>query len=280
MKVSFDPVSRKFEGEPRLITIGKFFSTSATLDGQWITFSNVGTQEDIYIARADGTDIRKLTDDAPKDRGPVFSPDGKTIGFFSDRTGKYEIWSIRIDGSDLKQLTKTEGQSTWNPAWPPDGKKVVSGDERGTYLFDVSGKLPVTNLEILPPVGANQIFQARSWSPDGARLAGPVLNSQGGWVPGLWIYDFHTKQYQKVTDIPPRPPFAEWLSDSRTIVFTDSQHMYLLDVETKELETLYTAPEGSFVFWARPTSDDRTMFFVKKIAESDIWLATFTSEKK
>ncbi|MCI0607112.1 protein kinase [bacterium] len=280
MKVSFDPVSRKFEGEPRLITIAKIFSTGASPDGQWITFSNVGTQEDIYVGRADGTDIRKLTDDAPKDRGPAFSPDGKTIAFFSDRTGKYEIWSIRIDGSDLKQLTKTERQAPWNPTWSPDGKRIVCNDQQGNYLFDVSGKLPATNPEILPQVGSNQIFQARGWSPDGTRLCGPVGNGQGVPVPGLWIYDLHTKQFQKVADIQPRPPFCEWLSDGRSIVFTDILHMYLLDLENKRLETLYTAPEGTSITFARATSDSRTIFFLKRTFESDIWLATFTSLKK
>ena len=56
--------------------------------------------------------------------------------------------------------------------------------------------------------------------------------------------------------------------------------MYLLDLENKKVETLYTAPEGTSITFARATSDGRTIFFLKRTFELDIWLATFASEKK
>ena len=59
------------------------------------------------------------------EKNPV-SPDlesRKKIVFSSNRGGKYNIYTINLDGSDLKQLTY-EGNNIF-PAWSPDGKKVA-----------------------------------------------------------------------------------------------------------------------------------------------------------
>jgi len=61
---------------------------------------------DIYLMNADGSGQRRLTDSPAWDGSPSFSPDGKTLFFYSDRTDnsdekklKYRIWSMEIDGS-------------------------------------------------------------------------------------------------------------------------------------------------------------------------------------
>jgi TolB protein len=45
------------------------------------------------------------------DEMPVWFPDGRCIAFASDRTGSVEIWTINIDGSDARQLTRTAQRS-------------------------------------------------------------------------------------------------------------------------------------------------------------------------
>ena len=47
---------------------------------------------EIYTMRADGSDARRLTNNAAFDAGPTFSPDGKRIAFVSHRDGNYEIY--------------------------------------------------------------------------------------------------------------------------------------------------------------------------------------------
>ena len=84
-------------------------------DGQWLALSSPGKREDLYLMRSDGTGLRKLTDDAWRDRRPAFSPDGQTIAFRSDRSGRWELWTIRFDGSALTQLTRTSGESPSTP---------------------------------------------------------------------------------------------------------------------------------------------------------------------
>src|SRR5918995_3317611 len=70
---------------------GSEFDGAWSPDGEWIVYrdSTRGINEDdeIYIARADGSQRRNLTSDPANDWGPDWSPDGRTIVFNSDRDG-------------------------------------------------------------------------------------------------------------------------------------------------------------------------------------------------
>jgi Tol biopolymer transport system component len=71
----------------------------------WMLFRTASGQEDIYMVRVDGSGLRKLTDDVAKDRFPIWSPDGSQVAFYSNRSGRYEIWTVDRDGSNLRQRT-------------------------------------------------------------------------------------------------------------------------------------------------------------------------------
>ncbi|MGF7473866.1 hypothetical protein WFJ45_24395, partial [Salmonella enterica subsp. enterica serovar Minnesota] len=68
-------------------------------DGQWIVGGRE-SPEDIVLVRSDGSDFRLVTDDPHRDRVPRWSPDGSRIAFYSNRSGKYEIWTVKPDGSE------------------------------------------------------------------------------------------------------------------------------------------------------------------------------------
>jgi len=56
---------------------------------------------------------------------PQWSPDGKQIAFYSDRSGSTEIWRCDPNGEHLKQLTSFGGPLTRNPRWSPDGRYIA-----------------------------------------------------------------------------------------------------------------------------------------------------------
>ncbi|MCC6540217.1 MAG: serine/threonine-protein kinase [Bryobacterales bacterium] len=56
---------------------------------------------------------------------PDYSPDGQRIVFASERSGSWEIWTTRADGSQPLQLTNTPGQQSASPRWSPDSKWIV-----------------------------------------------------------------------------------------------------------------------------------------------------------
>jgi Tol biopolymer transport system component/DNA-binding winged helix-turn-helix (wHTH) protein len=77
--------------------------------------------------------------------GPQFSPDGSKIAFESTRSGAYEIWMCRSDGTGLVQLTRFNS-STGTPRWSPDGQQVAF-DSRAPgnadiFVVDSQGGLP------------------------------------------------------------------------------------------------------------------------------------------
>jgi serine/threonine protein kinase len=98
-KMGFDPVNEKFiKPEIQITTGSKTYSwLDISPDGTKIATTSSGVQEDVYVMNSDGTNIRRLTNDKPKDRGVRWSHDGTAVYSYSDRSGKYELWKINLE---------------------------------------------------------------------------------------------------------------------------------------------------------------------------------------
>ncbi len=113
---------------------GTWISLDVSPEGDEIIFDLLG---DIYSMPIDGANGRngnfpkKLSSGIAWDMQPKFSPDGKWIAFTSDRNGKSErsgdnIWIMRRDGSDLRQVTNETYRLVNGPTWSPDGEFIVA----------------------------------------------------------------------------------------------------------------------------------------------------------
>ena len=82
--------------------------------------------------------------------GPQFSPDGKMVAFESTRSGNYEIWMCRSDGTGLVQVTHFNSM-TGTPRWSPDGRQIAfdsrAPGNASIFVIDAQGASPrrVTN---------------------------------------------------------------------------------------------------------------------------------------
>jgi len=86
------------------------WSPSWAPDGKKIVFvSNRGKNVDLYVMDLKTRNVTRLTTNEKDDVNPQWGVDDRIL-FNSNRTGAWEIYSINPDGSDLKQLTKTEAK--------------------------------------------------------------------------------------------------------------------------------------------------------------------------
>src|SRR5581483_2514869 len=117
-------------------------------------YSYAPSQMDIYVTKADGSEApRQLTNDVARDRQPRFSPDGQWIAFYADLSGHYEIWLIKTDGSERRQLTFAEGDGVVDPAWSPKGDKLSYGGRHGgSFIIELNKSWHEQTPVVLPPM--------------------------------------------------------------------------------------------------------------------------------
>ncbi|HLX31173.1 MAG TPA: hypothetical protein VKR79_00235 [Gaiellaceae bacterium] len=114
-----------------------------------------------------------------QDSGPVVSPDGERVAFFSDRSGMSSVWEVGIDGGRAVQVGPGLGSGAL--AWQPHGRRLAVLADQGVFIVQPGHRpLPVlassARRELLVP----------AWSPDGKILVvwdGPAFSPTG--TPGV-----------------------------------------------------------------------------------------------
>ncbi|MBN1221363.1 MAG: PD40 domain-containing protein [Anaerolineae bacterium] len=168
---------------------------------------------EIYLARADGSQVLNLTNSNGYDSQPSWSPDGRQIAFSSQRNGNVDIYLMDADGGNLRQLTTGRGYEEW-PAWSPDGRKIAFvSDEEGNieiYIINVDGG----NLQRLTDNPADDWPVV--WAPDSQQLLFGS-NRDGNW--NLYIVDAAGGEARQLTADPADEREPNWSPDGRTIAF-------------------------------------------------------------
>ena len=150
---------------------GSEFDGAWSPDGEWVVYRDstrgINENDEIYVARADGSEKRNLTNNPANDWGPDWSPDGSTIAFNSDRDGILAGFLMNPDGTNVRRID-VDGWVEY-PSFSPDGTRIVyesnSANDYDLFIADlVSGE--VTRLTD----GAGGDGWP-AWSPDGTTIA-------------------------------------------------------------------------------------------------------------
>jgi Tol biopolymer transport system component len=157
------------------------------------TFLFSGTQTGvakIYVANADGSNVRQLTTGAGEDVSPNYQPGSKRFVWIRRQAnaGGGEMWTALANGASPKRLTP-EGMLAANPEYSPDGKKIafdafVAGQgARAVFIINADG----SGLRMV--TSAVPAFSSPTWSPFGDKLA--IVGDSPSGIPSIYLLELN-----------------------------------------------------------------------------------------
>ena len=254
---------------------------SLSPDGKWIAFdSNRSGNQDIWIMRKDGSELRQLTTHTAHDWIGSWSPDGELITFQSLRSGNRELYVMPVAGGAVTPLTNHPA-ADFIPIWSPDGEKIAFSSNR-------SGNLDVW---IMPSSGgeAQQLtfHEARDflvhWSPDGKRL---VFSSERTGSCELFLIPADGGEPVQLThgawsEI---SPFF-WSADGQTIYAAghggsanQSSNLWVISAEDGTTRSLIDF-KGSLKEPVTLASDGERIYFTLWERIGDLWMAELSTNE-
>ena len=177
---------------------------------------------EIALTSASGTGTnapveRWITRGNSSDRQPVYSPDGQSILFSSNRSGNLDLWQMNLAAGSVRKITDDAAED-WDPGFTPDGKKIVWSSGR------------TGNLEIWMANADGS--EAHQVSHDGVDAENPTATADGQWILynsfnqkhlGIWrVHPDGTGASSVVAgrdvvpDVSPDGKYVAYLADGRT----------------------------------------------------------------
>lgn len=160
------------------------------------------------------------------------APRKAQIAFASSRNGKYDIYVMDTNGEQQLNLTKNPLVNNIQPAWSPDGKKIVFSSTRdGIYVMQANGR----NLRRLTdhPGGSP------SWSPDGKRI---VFSSTQDGNGDIYVMSTDGNNIHRLTNHPASDSDPAWSPNGREIAFVSGRdgghHIYMMDADGRNVRRL------------------------------------------
>ena len=159
----------------------------------------VEARGEIFTIPAEKGDVRNLTNSsASAERSPAWSPDGRFVSYFSDKSGEYKLYIAQQDGLGTpREITIPEPAFYFAPSWSPNGQKIAFQDTHfRVWLVDVaSGTAKVVDADAFYH-GDRTIIPV--FSPDSRYIAYP--KHLPSLFRALFIYEVETGRARQVTD--------------------------------------------------------------------------------
>jgi len=218
-------------------------------DGQWVTYVSF-PEDTLWRSKTDGSERLQLTD-LPA-RLPCWSPDGKTIAFYTQNPLK--IYKVSSEGGTASQLMPNEPGPQLDPYWSPDGGKIV---------FAGNGQDPASTIRVLDLAthqvttlpGSQGMFSPR-WSPDGRYICAHSSDSTR-----LLVFDFQTQKWSELAK--GYLGFPSWSKDGRYLQlldFTGKGTVIRVGLKAAKIERVVDLKDfsqtGIWGFWLGTAPDD------------------------
>ena len=194
----------------------------------------VARERGVFVGRADGSKLRRLTGIAGFEYQPDWSPDGRWLLLRVDGNGPDDprggVHVVSADGSRVRNLSGRMRIQGGSGDWSPDGMRIVFAGQRDGDTHP--------NLYIATADGARACrltddrFEAQypAWSPDGRKIAfsRPVGNEDFD----LGVFTLGQRDARPLTSGPEGDNWPEWSPDGRTIAFSRNDgELWLMDAD-------------------------------------------------
>jgi tricorn protease len=281
MEVSADRYTSEFFAAPSPDGTRIAFSARGNGAGQWWRNGSSHLDEselwllDVSQNGGEQAKYQQLTERGAKQLWPMWSGDGKSLFYVSDRGGRQNIWTLPLGGAP-KQMTRfTDGRVLW-PTISTDGRTIAFERDFEVWTFDTSSgrasQVKIARRGL--PAGAamehltlSNGFSDLALSPDGRKVAFAARGE-------IWAAASRDGgDASRVTRTLAREAQIAWLPDSRRIVYVserdDVSHLFMYDF-TKAVETQLTnakigdsaprvAPDGKSVAFIRDGKELRVL---------------------
>jgi Tol biopolymer transport system component len=239
MRLDFDPAREAVTSVSVLLESPRIYRyPDWSPDSETLVFSTFGAAENLHVIRADGSGYRQLTDDDFNNRGPRWFPDGVRVLFYSNRSGTYQAWSIRSDGSSPQQLTHS-ATSVVLPVLSPAADRIAYRPSMSSRWSIAELRSPgAEHVTDMPPPPQEANISPNSWSKDMSRLA---LFEQLVAEPRIFVFALATKVYERLPVAGWNP---SWLPDGRRLLFSSRQGVQLIDTVTGRTREVYKLTAG------------------------------------
>ena len=212
---------------------------------------------EIYIMKADGSDVKRLTTSNGYDGGPFFSADGKKITWrrFSESGASAEIFTMDIDGKNQKQITRLNSMS-WAPFYHPSGDYIIFNTTVGGYsnfeLFIVDSEGLKEPKRVTFAEGFDGLA---TFSPDAKKITWSHKNEKG--ESQIYIGDWDDVKARKLLGL---PEFKAEKVESTDLADLKSE---IREQDTKAIVSYLASEE----FKGRYTGSEEEKIYTQKIAD-------------
>jgi len=257
---------------------------SVAANGKSIVYCALSTMSNIWaLPLAPKTNVAsgnpvQLTQNANTcDAAPAFSPDGKTIAYFTFATGvPRQIWTMDADGRNQTQITTDSGAFPW---WLPDGRRIAFESRRenrvGLWTVNVEGGKEKTLFEFDEHTGVTRL------SPDGKRVA--FISRRSG-APNIWVGPLDGGPPKQLTFEKESAGHPAWSPDGKWIAFEirrgEDTHVAIIPSDGGELTQL-TSDRGQSLVHDWSPDGERVLFAGQRNGIWNVWsVARSTKQQK
>ena len=231
---------------------------SVSTDGARLVYSTLDANADLAIRDLDGG-AEQLTGSDRAEANPIFAPDGRSLVFVSDRTGRYQLWAQPIErgaaSGEARRLTDQAGTVS-APAYSPDGRwiafySVIQG-QRDIWVVSSSGGSPIQ----LTNDPAEDVHP--DWSPDGHEIV--FLSGRSGGYQ-IWtqpVADGHPAgSPRRLTSDSPVIGSPAWSPDGSTVAYIggDSEVWFVAAAGTSAPRKVTRGAGAARIAWNRASGD-------------------------